>query len=241
MPKQYYTDVFTVPGSFRIADKTINDNERDNYQVWFDEQIRIFGQKVSYYVSNYELSAHDAIYGEQTTTVYRASQDIIMMMELSEQSIVLSKFGLEGQDDVTAFIAISAYGKTFGQGQEPKSGDIFKLKEYGDDRPGTRDGKLFEVTQRRDQEISTINPLMGHYCWMIQAKRLDYTFEPGLTAEGGSDQVYDDNFSGRLSGYTNTETATKVYSDNVDTDASSVWDYTTLGSDDDDVYGDYGP
>ena len=121
---------------------------------------------------------------------------------------------------------------------EPKSGDVFTLSEYGDDRPEGRGGKSFEVTQRLDQESSKINPLMGHYVWMVNAKRLEYTFNPGLTAEKKSDQVTDTSFSGRLSGHTNPQTNTKVDSTNDSTtESKKIFDFTTDG--DDDVYGDY--
>ena len=204
----------------------------------FNEQIKIYGQDVHYYVSNYALSAHDAIYGEQTNTTYKSPSRVVMMLDLSEQSLMLSKFGIEAGDDVTGWIAISAYGDTFGQGAEPKSGDIFQMTEYGDDRPGTRNGKFFEITQRRDQEISTINPLMGHYVWMIQAKRLDWSFEPGVSGEKGISQVYDDSFSGRLSGYTNDQTETKTYTNDADAESNKIWDYDAYDQGDD-VYGDY--
>ena len=238
MPRQYYGDEVTVPGTFRIGDKSFNDNERDNFALWFNEQIKIYGQEVHYYVSGYALSAHDAFYGEQPSATYSDPSRVVMMIELNEQSVILSKFGIEGQDDVTAWIAVSAYYDTFGQGAEPKAGDVFQLTEFGSDRPGDRNGKFFEITARRDQEVSTINPLMGHYVWLIQAKRHDWSFEPGLSGEKGQDQVYDDSFSGRLSGHTNTQTDTKAYTDNVDTDSKSVWNYSAYG-DDDDVYGDY--
>ena len=121
---------------------------------------------------------------------------------------------------------------------EPKSGDVFTLSEYGDDRPEGRGGKSFEVTQRLDQESSKINPLMGHYVWMVNAKRLEYTFNPGLTAEKKSYQVTDTIFSVWLSGLTNPQTNTKVDSTNDSTtESKKIFDFTTDG--DDDVYGDY--
>jgi hypothetical protein len=79
---------------------------------------------------------------------------------------------------------------------------------------------------------------MGHYVWLIKGKRLDYTFQPGLTAEKKSDQVYDNAFSGRLSGYTNEQTDSKSYTYDVDTESATVFDYSQYG-DNDDVYGDY--
>jgi hypothetical protein len=226
-------------GGIRYPDKSTNQRERDNYYNWFSEQITLYGQQADYYVNTYQLSAHDVIYGEHPTAQFSAPVSVIMMLELSEDSIFLGKFGLESEDEVTAFVTISSFYTSFGPGKEPKSGDVFKLTEYGNDRPGNRDGKMFEITQRVDQDNSTINPLMGHYIWQIKARRVDFTFRPGLTAEKGLDQVTDGSFSGRLSGYTNPQTDTKIDSTNdVDTESKKVFDYTVYG-DNDDVYGDY--
>jgi hypothetical protein len=225
----------------RFTDKSVNANERETWANFFIEQIALYGQSIDYYSYNYQLSAHDPIYGEQPNAQYKDKVGIVMYVELSEQSLFLSKFGLQGDDDVTAWVPISSYyvsmSSTNDPRPEPKSGDVMILSEFGIDRPGTRGGKAFEITQRLDQEISTINPLLGHYVWLLKAKRLDYTFEPGLPAEKGSDQVTDGSFSGRLSGYTNPQTDTKIDSTNdVDTASKDIWSYP---SDTDDVYGDY--
>lgn len=230
---------YETTGNIRFTDKSINENERDNFYTYFREQIDLFGQSVDYYVSSYSLSAHDPVYGEQPHAVYNGPTQFVMFIELAEDSVMLSQFGLQGDDTVTAYIPISGFYNTFGTGKEPKAGDVFKLTEYGNTRPGERDGKSFEITQRLDQEINQINPLMGHYVWLVQAKRLDFSFQPGLTAEGGSDQVYDGSFSGRLSGYTNPQTDTKIDSGNdVDAASKNVFDYTAFNNDED-VYGDY--
>jgi len=57
---------------------------------------------------------------------------------------------------------------------------------------------MFEITERVDQDNSQINPLMGHYVWMLKAKRFDYSFEPNITPEKGSNQVFDDTKYGTL-------------------------------------------
>ncbi len=231
--KPYYT------GEVRYLDKAVSYNERENYSNWFDEQIKMFGQTVEYFTLNYQLSAHDPIYGEQPNATYSASKQIIMMVELSEASIVLGKFGLESEDELTAFVTISSFKTTFGSDKEPLAGDVFTLDEYGNDRHAGRGGKSFEITERLDQNVESLNPLMGHYVWQIKARRLDYTFQPGLTAEKKMDQVTDSSFSGRLSGYTNPQTDTKVDSTNdVDAAGQQVFDYNDI-DDGDDVYGDY--
>lgn len=234
--QRYYTD------GYRATDKDISGNERDLYYHYIREQIDIYGQQLDYFTLDYELSAHDGLYGEQPNATYKASKSVVMYVDLSEQSVVLTQFGIQGDDDVTAFVSISSFytsmSSTGDTRPEPKSGDVFKLTEYGNDRPGGRDGKMFEITQRLDQEVSQINPLLGHYVWLIKGKRLDYSFQPGLTAEKRSDQVYDDSFSGRLSGHSNPKTDSKSYDYDVDTESASVFDYSQYG-DGDDVYGDY--
>lgn len=225
----------------RFSKKVDRSNEIDNFYGWFDEQITLFGQEVTYYTYNLTLTGYDPVYGEQPSVSYGDGTALIMFVELNESSLLLSKFGLEPDDDVTGYVTISSFYTTMSSVSaprpEPKSGDVFTLTEYGSNRTEGRGGKSFEITQRLDQQIEKINPLMGHYIWMINAKRLEYTFTPGISAEKKSDQVTDSNFSGRLSGYTNPQTDTKVDSTNdIDVEAKKVFDYTT---NDDDVYGDY--
>lgn len=98
----------------------------------------------------------------------------------------------------------SIYETQFGQVQ-PKSGDVFALTEYGKGRVGGRGPKQYEVTEILDQDIARVNPLGGHYVWIIKGKRFEYSFEPGMKApqiadEKKDDQVFDNSFSGVLSG-----------------------------------------
>jgi hypothetical protein len=175
-----------------------------------EEFINLQGQKVSYFVSTFTPLCADNTYGEQPTSVYYTPKILKLVIELNESSLALSKFGFNAEDEITAYVSIQGYRKVFAdddiydrlqQEVAPKSGDVFQMVEYGNDRPGNRAGNFFEVTQRRDQDISSnqMNPLGGHYLWQIKAKRLEYSFEPGLSGERGNDQVYDDTFSGIVS------------------------------------------
>lgn len=112
---------------------------------------------------------------------------------------------------------------------EPNAGDIFRLEEYGSDRVFPRKGNVYEITERLDQDIQKINPLMGHYIWLIKAKRFDYSFESNITPEGGSDQVDEDSI---YDPYLTTD-------ENWSTIASNdIFDYGDYGGGDA-VYGDY--
>lgn len=126
---------------------------------------------------------------------------------------------------------------------QPKSGDVFVLTEYGKGRPGERSGKMFEVTEILDEDISRTNPLGGHYVWIIKGKRFDYSFEPGLSAEKGSQQVYDNAFNGVLSGSNQAASPAKKYPEQypfISIDGVSNNKIFDMGANDNtDVYGSY--
>lgn len=195
-----------VTSTMRFTDKEKNEGERLQISNYWREQIDMYGQKVLYYRNKYNVETADNIYGEQPLAGFLEPKPIIMGVQLSENALVLSKFGFQSDDAVTAYIHISSFYSVFPPSWEPKSGDVFKLLEYGSDRPGERDGKLFEITERCDEDNSVINPLMGHYVWMLKAKRFDYSFEPDVTPEKGSSQVHDDTSYGILSGSETTPT-----------------------------------
>ena len=117
--------------------------------------------------------------------------------------------------------------------------DVFELSEYGNDRFGGRGPKKFEITQRLDQEVSKINPLKGHYVWLLTAKRHDFSFEPGLSAENASTHPADTSYVGRLSGGENPATPQSSYINDIDAASKEIFDYDAYEDSDDNVYGDY--
>ena len=115
---------------------------------------------------------------------------------------------------------------------------MFQLTEYGNTRPGDRDGKYFIITERMDSDIGNgLNALGGHYTWRVRAKRFEWSYEPGLSGEGGDNQVYDDTFMGRLSG-TNERTDEKQLPHDADTISKD--DIFDQDNNDTSPYGDYG-
>ena len=131
----------------RFTDKSNNSNERDNlFKVWWKDQIAQYGTSTTYFVRDFTLSAADKFYGENTVAGFKSGTTLVMVMNLSDNSITFSKFGLTSDDEVEAYIDISTYQSTLsssyvsGEVIEPKAGDVFQLTEFGDDRPGGRDG-----------------------------------------------------------------------------------------------------
>ena len=219
----------------RITNKDNTGNERSLYNNYWREQLNMYGSRVSYYVNNFSTLSADNLYGEQPTQKFSTPQDIIIGINLNENALLLSKYGLMSDDEITAFLHISSFEATFGIGAEPKSGDVFCMSEYGSDRHGGRSGNYYEITQRLDQDIAQINALAGHYVWLLKAKRFEFSFEPGLSGESVNNQVYDDTLSTTVSGLSG---AAKNYSYDVDVAGKKVFDYSTTNNFDS-VYGGY--
>ena len=232
-------DILTFPAAagqtnecFSFVNKDNNKNDIIIYSNYWKEKINLYGQTVGYIVNNTTTLSADMLYGEQPTQVYSPPVFIKMLVELNDNALMLSKYGLQSDDEVTAFIHISSFYETFGYPNEPKSGDLFQLTEFGDDRPGGRTGKIFEITERLDEDSARINQLMGHYVWLIKAKRFEFSFEPGLSGgETVNQQVFDDTKNPAASG------ADKPYSYSANEASKKIFDYskTDYGG----VYGGY--
>ena len=72
---------------------------------------------------------------------------------------------------------------------------------------------------------------MGHYVWLIKAKRFEYSFEPGVTPENQNQQVFEDKKNNTVTG------ADKPYDYSAEEASKKVFDYTK--TDYSDVYGGY--
>ena len=98
---------YNTTGNLRFLDRTHTEQERLNFYSFYQEQIQLYGQYTTYYTYNYKISAEDAIYGEQTTAGYLSGVKMLMFVELEESSLLLGKYGLQSDDEVTAFVMIS--------------------------------------------------------------------------------------------------------------------------------------
>lgn len=198
----------SIECTVNVNDKTANAGEIAVISSAVREAIQRYGQPVEYYINQYNTLSANNLYGEDPTKSYYPPVQIIMYIQLTENSATLRRFGFDPDDEVTAFVHISSYAATFNalsgvyqsnnQDIQPKSGDVFQLKQYGNTRPGNREGKFFEVTTIDDQDIAEMNYLGAHYMWRLRARRLDYSFEPGLPLIRGNDQVFDNANSGKI-------------------------------------------
>lgn len=193
-------------GGLRYLDIATNVYEIQLFNNWWGEQISQYGMLVYYYVNQYTLSGHDFFYGEQPLAGYLPPFPIVMAITLNNDSIILSKFGLQGEADITGVISINTFTSALSSSSlssitarynfEPKAGDLIELVEYGATRPNGRSGQIFELTERVDQKGGDRNQLLGHYIWTVKGKRYEYTYEPQAPRESLSQQVFDNKIAG---------------------------------------------
>lgn len=183
--------------------------EQAIYDNAYKDLINNFGTNVNYYVNTYNVSATDNFYGEDPTRPFTIPQRIRMYVEIGANAITLRKFGFVSEEEFTGYLHIDTFTNafsslsydTFGQRVEPKSGDVVELVDYAC-RPGNRGPRYYEITERVDEDIPTINQMYGSYIYRLKGKRFEYSFEPGITGESGNNQVYDNTYSGILSSVT---------------------------------------
>jgi hypothetical protein len=126
-----------------------------------------------------------------------------------------------------------------GRKLEPNSGDLIDVIPLGCDRPGGRCSKIFEVTERMDQDLAGgLNPLLGHYVWRVRAKRYESSFEPGAPQECENNQVYDNLFNGVTDTNIPTDSISddKSYPGDIDDESKDIHD---MDVNDTDIYGSY--
>mgnify|MGYP003634900144 FL=1 len=199
--------------------KFVNPSNLQAEQLIFDQSfkdlINNFGIPVNYYINTFNLSAADLLYGEDFGSSTSGSSQfkgpltgVQMYIEMSDDAVNLSKFGFDPGDEFTAFVHISTFAaaasayfdySSVGQSIEPKAGDVIDLKVLGCDRPNGRGSVKYEITERMDQDISALNPILGHYIYRLRGKRYQSSFESGLSSELVNEQIYDNSFSGVLS------------------------------------------
>jgi hypothetical protein len=126
-----------------------------------------------------------------------------------------------------------------GQAVEPKSGDLVQLSPLGCDRPNGRGAKIFEITERVDQDVATLNPLLGHYVYRLKAKRYEYSFEPGAPKELQNQQVFENSFSGILSSTIPDVVPSDEKSYPGDIDTTSQNTVFNMNANNTDIYGSY--
>lgn len=231
-----------------LVDPSNLEGETMVFDLGYRDLINNFGITIEYFVNGYNTHIADNFYGEHSLAIYSEPVQLKAYVELVEPNVSWGGFGFNPEDELTAYLHIdSFYASMSGlsgyaannQRVEPKSGDLIKLTTLGCDRPGDRGAKIYEITERTDQDVQKINPLLGHYIWRLHAKRYTTSHETNSPQESGQHQVYDNEFAGKLSStmFPSLSTEPKSYPGNVD--ESSMTEVFNMDANDTSVYGEY--
>jgi hypothetical protein len=179
--------------TLRYLNKGVNAQERENFSNWWYEQINIFGQEVKYYNNQSVLSGMNVLYGEEPDAGFGPGNPLTVLLNLNNDSYLLSKFGIIADSDMTGVIHPKHFNFVYGLSSEPKTGDLMMLQEFGIDRINypKRGPTVYELTEVIDE--FQLNALGGHYVWFWKAKRYDYSFENGSPGSGIGNVANNDN------------------------------------------------
>jgi hypothetical protein len=237
-----------APGCAQFFNPSNFQAEQLIYEQTYSDLINSYGVPINYYVNTFNTLSADLFYGEEPTKIFKGPFELQMYIELTENAINLSKFGFASDDELTGYLHINTFTATmsslvdyasFNQVIEPKSGDVIELTALGCDRPNGRGPKWFEITERVDQDIASLNPLLGHYVYRIKAKRYEHSFEPGLSGEKQNQQVYESSFSGTISSTIPGVSASEAKSYNFDINIESKEKVVDMNVNNNDIYGSY--
>jgi hypothetical protein len=177
----------------RYLNKQINANERNLFSNYWHEQINIYGQEINFFSNKSSLSAMNVLYGEEPSAGFLEGQKMIVLLNLNNDSYLLSKFGIVADSDLNGVIHPTDFTNVFGLSSEPKPSDLLQLSEFGSDRLNwpRRGATVYELTEVIDEFV--INALGGHYVWFFKAKRYDYSYEDGSPGSGEGNKPINDN------------------------------------------------
>lgn len=177
----------------RYLNKKLNLNERKLISSQWREQIEIYGQEVNYYSNKATLDTMNPLYGEDPNSGYLKPRKIILLLNMNNDSYLLSKFGIVADSDLSGVIHPEHFDSLYRMGIEPKAGDLLELIEFGEDRINfpKRGAGVYELTEVRDEY--EYNPLGSHPVWSFKARRYDYSNEPGSPGSGQGNTPNDDN------------------------------------------------
>lgn len=97
----------------------------------------MYGTKVDFYRLKYDKTTHDSLYGEDNRHGFEMPIPMVMYCKMNSDSLTLSKYGLQTQAEMEAYITIPEFANAVGDPYAyPKAGDVIMMTEAGLDRPG---------------------------------------------------------------------------------------------------------
>ena len=217
------------PGSMASHIPTCVDqpsNDQNAYNEWLKELVELYGVQIRYYSNGFNLPSMNFLFGDDMVTGFDETLTFKAYVEISNNSSIMSRFGIQINADVGVAIPFDTWDLYF-PNREPKSGDVFVVVNTGCGRRGGRTAEVFEVTKRLDRKNPGGDFLGRHYAWYLEAARYEYSYEPGAPEEAITADVSEEESFGRLSGGSNpvAPNPSKVYDQNVKELSDSIVKY----------------
>lgn len=125
-----------ICGDLHFLNKNYNKSTTAQVNKWIQEMISLYGTMVDYFVYDYKLERHDYLLGEDRPAPFLPPVAMRAIVNINNDSLMLSKFGLQTQSDLVMYVDYASFANAIGNKlARPKAGDLIRLTEFGIDRP----------------------------------------------------------------------------------------------------------
>ena len=163
-----------------MAFSLTSDKDRNLYAKLTAESIKIFGLNVEYWRVDRDQNK-DTLYGEDTKPLISAKYDMKMYGEVIEENWMLTRFGIETNDDMELVIDRDTFEEYLGDNEVPNSGD-FVYVSYLD--------RIFIISDVKDDEENVF--LQNKFVWKLMLSSADLDGEE-VTPDIGIDDYEDED------------------------------------------------
>lgn len=164
---------------------------KQNYRNKVSSYIKNFGQRINYWSTGYNFAEHDYLYGESPTSRFRGPRQLKAVIDFSSYTTFLTKFGMMSDSQIKIYLSIDDFAAIWGPNVVPLDGDVFFITDSACDRPLKQSQMVFEVTDKSDM-INPVDFLGGHYFWVLDGKRYDFSYELNTPVERFMDSASDE-------------------------------------------------
>jgi len=156
---------------------------RNLYSKALKEQIEIFGLDCEYWRVDRDESK-DELYNEDTKPLISAKYDIKLSATVLEETYMLSRFGIEQDDELEAICSKEQFEEIVGDDEKPNEGDyiyikyterIMQIADVKDDNNIFHENKFSYKLMLRPADISgeEVTENIGIEDWEIEESEID--------------------------------------------------------------------
>ena len=96
-------------GDLRFTSKNRNKSTTAQINKWIEEMVSLYGTQIDYFVYDYRLERHDQLLGEDRPAPFLPPVSMTAIVNVNNDNLMLSKFGLQTQSDSVCYIPYKTY------------------------------------------------------------------------------------------------------------------------------------